>query len=221
MPAKLTLFILYHAEAMLRAVPPLSHFVKINLATLPIKYCSNLLGEGRAFLANLDTGGADYVGFINARWDQKYPDLSTRLRTLPTTVMRAIDSGVLYRQSVLAPWTTDCQWSNISANWYDFTIRTHRTMQPLLAEWQALTGLSFNTGRRSFWANDFICHRLTYLDFRDYWRACFHHFQRKYGYILPFSTWGLDVSRQPAYFYERCSVAYWANRLDLTVTALA
>lgn len=209
----LRLFVLYHRQKMLNDVKDNPCFVKINLSKIALgPLASNMLGEGRAFLTDLDVGDAEYVGFANARWDAKYVNLKTRLSKLPAYAADNVRPDV-----VLAPWATHCKWLNIGNNWYGFTLALHGTMKKLLDELKDVTGLDFDTDRPSLWANDFICHRLVFFDFLEHWRKCVQHFFGRYGHLLPFSTWGVDTSRYSAYFYERCGTIFWANRKDLTV----
>ncbi len=225
MSRKLKLFVLYHCQQYLNNTPDIEHAQKINLTKLKTPHRSNMLGEGRAFLDDLDTEGAEYIGVINARWNHKYTHqfaykLKTTFTDIPNHALEAIDIGTLSKTSVIAPWTTDAPILNLNNNWYDFTLGIHPTMSRLLSELVSVTKFDPRNGRRSFWANDFICHRLVYLEFVKYWRRIFAHFHGRYGYLLPMSSWGIDTCRAPAYFYERVSTLYWANRLDLTVVPI-
>lgn len=220
----LNLFVLYHNQGKLDSIPNLDCAQKVNVATINVPYRSNMIGEGRAFLADLDTKSAQYVGVVNARWDHKYDQfdhkLQTKLADLPAYVERCVTDGTMNPRTVHAPWTTDSPMLDIKNEWYEFTLKIHPTMEKLLRELQRFTGMEMSNKRRTFWANDFICHRLAYFDFIEFWRRCFRHFHSKYGYLLPMSTYGVDTCRYAAYFYERVSALYWANRTDLEVVPI-
>jgi hypothetical protein len=208
------LFVLSHRQDLLDAVPNQLCFYKVNLSRLRLgRYQNNLLGEGRALLYDLDDNDAEYLGFINARWDYKYPNLQTRLTNLDNTVWPQLEAT-----RVLAPWTTGTSyWGN---DWYNQAIEVHPSMAGLLTELASYTGLSLKTDRSSLWANDFICYRDVWHDWRQFWRRCFSHFHNRYGFLLPYRSENMDVSRMPAYFYERVTTLYFANRNDLQVVQL-
>jgi len=215
LPASLRLFVLSHRQDLLDAVSDQPCFHKVNLARLPLgRYQSNLLGEGRAVLYDIDIGvdDADYFGLVNARWDDKYPNLQTRLANLNNMAQPQLAAS-----QVLTPWATD---SDEASDWYYWTTYFHPSMADLLDELAAFSGLSLRTGRVSLWANDFICQRDVWYSWRQFWRRCFTHFHGRYGFLLPYRSEDMDVARLPAYFYERVTTLYFANRADLHVIQL-
>lgn len=214
----LKIITVYHRDEELDRAP--ADHCRLNLERLDCTHRSNLLGEGRLFLSDFAAGpaalgDADYVAVANARWDSKYWMIKTRLAGL-----RAYAEEHARPDLVLAPWPTDCGWLPQGRDWYVYSKRVHPGMRHLLREMLGVTGMSPGTGRVSLWANDFVCHRRVFLEFVAHWRYCFAHFHGRYGHLLPMHTNGMDVARYPAYFYERCSTVYWANRSDLTVVGV-
>ncbi len=199
---------LHHLQSALDQVPLQSELVPINLSELELgPLQDNQLGESRAFLRDFSDVTEEYVGFVNARFDQKYFQLHTRLHTLVPTVRRFAAPGW-----VLAPWPGD--------NWIEVTNTYHPSMLPLVGELLALQGLPRAGNRTSVWANDFVCHRSVFFDWLRFWRSSFDHFYAKYGLQLPFAGEGTDRNRQTAYFLERITAAYFANRPDVRVVGL-
>ena len=166
-----------------------------------------MLGESRAFLIDFSDVDEEYVGFINARFDQKYFSLNTRLETLPIVARRLLAPGW-----VLAPWP--------AVDWLSLTAVHHPTMMDLVEELHVLHGLEMKQDRVSVWANDFICHRSVFFDWHRFWRRSFDYFIEKYGIDLPFDDHGTDPSRKTAFFLERITTTYFANRPDVRVIGL-
>lgn len=214
---KIKLFVLSNRRDLLESVPePRAADVthqKVYLHDLPLgRLQSNMLGEGRAILHDLDYGDADYVGLANARWDHKYDKLGTRLGNLGEIALEMARPHV-----VLAPWPTNADWLNYGPDWPGLTVAVHPSMANMLQELYDFTGMPLNTGLVSFWANDFICRREVFESWREHWRRCFNHFHGRYGFLLPYRAENMDVRRLPAYFYERVTTHYFANRVDLEV----
>lgn len=203
----LRIFILSHRQDLLDAAPTGKAIRKVDLNTVVEgTFSNNLIGEGRAFLADHDTGYAHYLGFANARWNNKYPHLRTKLEDLSR-----IAHNMCLPNRVLVAWG--------STDWYTHTLQVHPTMDPLLREMAALTGANL-IDAPTCWAHDFICHRDVWYDWLHYWRKCFGYFHRKYGFMPPMDSTGMDVCRLPAYLYERVSALYFANRPDLEIVQL-
>lgn len=199
------IFVLSHDLATLRLVPLSREFETIHLGSLAVgEYQSNQLGECRAFFQNFSGVDADFIGFANARWDQKYFQLHTRLHSLVEQTRRLAAPGW-----VLAPWPAH--------SWIDVTLHHHPTMKPLLDELLITMDITKNNHRLSLWANDFVCHRSVFLDWHRFWQTAFGHFYSKYGLELPFGKEGTDESRHAAFFFERITTAYFANRLDVRI----
>jgi len=204
----LKLFVLSHDEEWLQRVPSSPEYEPVNLTALDIgEFQTNMLGECRAFFRDFESETAEYLGFANARWDQKYFKLKTRLDTLARAAHRYAAPGW-----VLTPW--------LEPQWYKVTLIHHPTMEPLLQELAALHSLALEPGRLTLWANDFICHRSVFFDWLRFWRETFDHFYHRYGLDLPFEISGTDPTRHSAFFYERFTAAYFANRQDVRVVNL-
>src|SRR5579872_4421535 len=185
---RLSVFVLYHDQRVLDAIPRQDFLVPVNLSTLDIgRFQDNLLGESRAFLSDISDVEDDYIGFVNARWDQKYFQLHTRLATLGHEVERLAAPGW-----ILCPFR--------ATNWVANTQLYHPSMMPLLEELSGTAGLPLNNDKESVWCNDFICHRSVFFDWRRFWRQMFGHFDGKYGLKLPFNPADADPSRYPAFF---------------------
>lgn len=199
------IFVLSHEQALLDLTPNGPEFEKVNLSSLDIGPCqSNQLGECRAFFRDFSDVDAEYIGFANARWNQKYFRLKTRLETLPYHVERLAAPGW-----VLAPWPAH--------DWIKLTLHHHPTMEPLVSEMLQTMALSPNNDQVSVWANDFICHRSVFFDWLRFWKTTFEHFYGRYGLDLPFDIAGTDPSRKSAFFFERVTTAYFANRPDVRI----
>jgi hypothetical protein len=202
------LFVLHHQAEVLRLVPRDSCLEPVDLTKLDIgHYQTNLLGESRAFLRSFDSVSEDYIGFINGRFNQKYFKLTTRLDTISTIARRLLAPGW-----VLTPWP--------AYDWLRLTSIHHPTMIGLIDELLTMHGLPLAEGRASVWANEFICHRSVFLDWHRFWRTSFEHFVGKYGLDLPFENHGTDPERKTAFFLERITTAYFANRPDVRVVGL-
>jgi hypothetical protein len=209
---KLRIFGLYHKQATLDNLPNADWLVKINLNELQTKHQHNCLGEGRAFLADLDLGNADYIGFANARWNKKYHHIGVKFADISNIIQKHIEPKL-----VIVPWPTNAPWLNVGANWAALTLTMHPSMGKLLTELSKITGMKTTPNKISFWANDFVCHRKIFLELREHWRKCFNHFNTKYGLKLPFTKFNVDINRHPAYFYERVTTIFFANKDNLKV----
>lgn len=209
---KLKIFGLYHKQPILDALPNVDWLTKINLSELKTEYQYNNLGECRAFLVDLDLGNAEYIGFANARWNKKYHHINVKFEQIGQIADKHMRPDL-----VLAPWPTNAFWLNVGADWAALTLTMHPSMGQLLTELATTTGLSTVPNKISLWANDFICHRTVFIEWREHWRKCFKHFHGKYGLKLPFTKFNVDVNRHPAYFYERLTTIFFANRTDLKV----
>lgn len=202
------IFVLSHLEQSLAIVPELPFQTKVHLPSLDIgPFQSNQLGESRAFFLDFDDIDAEYLGFANARWNQKYFTLHTRIETLHLAVQRFAAPGI-----VLAPWTTK--------NWYEISCHHHPGMSKYLVELLGSQDLQSNGHRQTLWANDFICHRSVFYDWLRFWRTAFDHFYSRYGFEMDFEVGPEDEPRKIAFFLERFSAAYFANRADVVVAQL-
>lgn len=213
----LSVFILSHDPARLSAVPYLPEWSqRILLGGLRMgnpDFQDNSFGEGRLFLSDLEPPEAEYVGQLNARTPTKYPWLKVDWPTLDKRVEAKIGPDV-----VLAPWPTD-KGSAPTQDWSAFSEFVHPGMWKLLEEMSCFTGMGL-APNLTLWANDFVCARAVWLDFRHFYREVVNHFFYKYGARLPFSDDLIDISRKPAYFYERVASLYFANQSKLKIVQL-
>jgi len=185
----------------------------VDLTSLSIgSFQNNQIGEGRAFLSNRVRFGSDLTGFANARWDEKYKYLQTKLSDLPAFCRQFRGHRV-----VLAPWTTDWPGHGHNTNWMEVTLHWHPSMEPLLLELSELTCLSLDGTRRSLWANDFIASSDVAQDWLNFWRFVFAYFHGRYGFKLPFLPDNLDGARQCAYFYERVTALYFSHAMNVNI----
>lgn len=200
---KLTIHVVYSNQEVLDRIGDRSHIRKVRLDLLPIgKYQVNELAETRFLLSDIPLD-SEYIGFSSARWNEKYPD---------NVPLEELD------QLPLAP---DVVWVGFPALacWAAFSEDVHPGMLPYLQELHAVSGLPALTGH-SFWSNNFICHRQVFADFLAKWRAMFDAMYARHGCNFKF---GNNYARSklyipalhPAYFYERLTVLYFANRTDL------
>lgn len=214
---KLKIFFLSHDQNILDDVPEMPFATeKVLLGSLPLgEFQDNRLGEGRAFLADLNTEGADYLGFLNARLLEKYNrwqihrhrnDMSwDRVKDLPSR---------LAIHKVIAPW-------NAPPDWAAYSESQHPNMLPILQRMAAHTNMRLDTAQPSLWGNDFICESHVWLSWRVFWRNTFEMIHGWYGWDPPYLvTPNMDPNRKPAYIYERITTLYFGNRPELTIEAL-
>jgi len=206
----LKIFCLYHKQDTLDSVQNRPYLQKINLSKLQVgSYQDNRLGENRAFLAQLPIDKhIEYVGYLNARLNKKY---AWRGLNYDNLIERLIPK--LAPDTVVYAWPAD-------ENWAAFTRKMHHGIDHLLKELAKVTELKLITDTKTFWANDFICHRDVWADWLLFWRKTFFHFHDLHGFDLPFPTYNVDEKRKPAYFYERVTSIYFANRTDLKMIPL-
>jgi len=71
---RIKVFILSHVPERFESVPDWPEFERVLLPALPLAgdLATNWMGEGRAFLSDLDSEGAEYIGYMNARCPIKY-----------------------------------------------------------------------------------------------------------------------------------------------------
>jgi hypothetical protein len=216
----LKVFALSHTQDRLDALPKIGWLEPVHLgrlSDLPTEFQDNGLGECRAFLSDsLDSEKADWIGCLNARYDAKYAHMTgVRLAELPAALER-----LLAPSKVVAVWPTNASWLDCGSAWADFSARQHPGLLPLLEELAAFTDTALDTGRPSLWGHDFVCARAVWKDWRVFFRKCFAYFYDRYGMDLPFPPINIDPKRKAAYFYERVTTLYFANRKDLEIVPL-
>ena len=185
-----------HIEETLNIIPKRDFLFPINISTIDIPHQTNLLAESRQYFIKVKD--CEYIGFLSANRN-KYNNCK------PIERMDELDyqPNIVYGGH-LAP-----------EDWYSSTLRWHPGMKELLDELANFTGLKLEG--ISIWANNFVCHKSVYDDFIIYWHKCFDYFYQKYGYDLPFDIGTFEAKRKPAYFLERFTILYFANRRDLTI----
>jgi hypothetical protein len=75
---KVEVFVVSHLDSLLEALPKLDSLTRVNLEKLviPAEFVGNHLAESRFFFSELaSTTDADVVGFVSARWHERFPDL--------------------------------------------------------------------------------------------------------------------------------------------------
>jgi hypothetical protein len=206
-PNSVRIYVPSHRQDLLHAIPDDPRLHRVDLGSLHrgTRYASNLYGEGRLFLA--DPALLPITGFANARFDDKYTHLRTRLADLPGL------AEALAPDTVLAPWT--------ARGWLAHTYEAHPTMDALLEELLAFSGLPAHDDRLTLWANDLIAHESVVRAWLSFWRRCFLHFDGRYGALLPMGLEGMDPARTPAYLYERVTALYFASRDDLKIVQMS
>ena len=195
---KLKVFLLWHDDGRRSADQRWYHHY-VNLSELPIgEFQSNAIAETRAYMADLPLGDAEYVGFCTARWNDKYRH-----------AVRLSDLHHL-RLSPKVVWAAERQ----ETDWISQSDMNHPGMVPLIKEMASEMGLILSWGPTLF-ANNFICHRDVFEDLKKFIRKVVGYFHEKYHFDLPFNNGPHERSRQAAYFYERATMLYFANRSDL------
>lgn len=193
------IFVVHSSNCVLKnSVPNCDFIKKVNLQFVPGKHMHNSLAENR-FLHHLATHTEmidhEFVGVMSGRYSQKYPK-KCRLRHLNLLKYA--------RDEVKAPCTVD--------DWYSHSERSHPGMGKLIDELCERNGFA-KTGT-SFYSNNFICHREVMKGFLAWWIENFEYFHRKYDDKFDFgSNYSLyNKELHPSYFYERLTVAYFANQ---------
>lgn len=178
---------------------------EINMAELNCGiYQENHLAEARAFLSDLvERGTEEYIGFLTARFNSKYE------RLLPMQQMHNLP----LRPNIV--WCAD----PAHENWSHTSNSAHPGILSLLEEMAAFTKLPLIHGP-SLYSNNFICHRNVMRSLVVFFRKVFHEFHNRYWYDLPFNVGNYERRKAAAYFYERITMHYFANRTDLSIRVM-
>lgn len=172
-------------------MPQVDHLTPVILNEISHR---NEISEHRFFITKFHSD-AEYLGFATWRWHQKCKHLIS-LNQL---------AGLEMKPNVV--WYA---WE--AKDWYTESKIRHRGIEKYLDMLVSHTGLQH--GKRSFYANQFICHRDIFFDFMEKFKEWFNHFDKQnlnYNYTVQ----PKDKPRTPACFYERFSTLYFANRTDL------
>ena len=177
-----------------------SHWLKIpdveHLMVVDLNGCSkrNELSEHRFFTLR-PVVSKEYAGFATWRWHEKCKHL------IPLIDLAKLE---------LEPNVVWYAWG--ANDWYAESENRHRGIKQYLDMLIEYTGLQ--RGKKSFYANQFICHKDVFNDFIDKFNQWFKHFD-SLNFNYNFRVDAKDKPRTPACFYERFSTLYFANRTDL------
>jgi hypothetical protein len=202
-PAPLKVFVLWHDSSRIWRYPWRWYHQYINLSELPIgEFKCEAIAESRAYLADLPIAPEDeYIGMASARWNEKYRHEVTRLENLHHLNL-----------SPNVVWAAD----RTPHGWAYNSDYHHPGMYPLLEEMARITGLQL-TNNPTLYGNNFVCHRSVFEDLVVHIRKVISYFHKKYHFDIPFNNGHFDRVRQAAYFYERATMLYFANRSDLII----
>lgn len=184
-----------------------SFLTKINLNEINTGiYSDNQLAESRIFFNDLPLQqNVDYLGFATYQWNKKFKN-SCKVENL-YLLEKHLKPNIVW-----CPCKSKVHWS-ITSEW------DHPGMFALLYELSDL--MQMNLEKESFYCNCFICHKDVYLDFICYFKEAFGYFYKKYKFNLPFiDQKPEDALRHAAFFYERVTMLYFANRKDLCLNAI-
>lgn len=206
----LKLFVIHNEEKMLSSVGNHKAIKKFNLNNLTIedKYKNNSLAENR-FLIYLSNNTSilkdyDYVGICSASWNSKY---------------KIHESNPKVIQLEKIPDYIDCFKKNfiyVSAlvkDWYKESKEHHVGMELYINE--LLSRNNFKNKGTSFYSNNFICKKNIMIDFLRWWRSEFDYFFEKYKFDYEYDSESFHNYKSHvncAYFYERLTIAYFANK---------
>ncbi len=201
---KLKVFLLWHDDGR-RGMDQRWYHHYVNLSELPIgEFQSNAIAETRAYMADLPLGDAEYVGLCTARWNDKYRH-NLRLHDLHHLSL-----------SPKVVWAAERQYTD----WIGQSDGHHPGMVPLIKEMASAMEMPLSWGPTLF-ANNFICHRDVFEDLKAFIRKVVGYFHEKYHFDFPFHIGPHERTRQAAYFYERATMLYFANRPDLILKQAA
>lgn len=194
---KLKIYILGHDENTLNNFPDLPFIEKVNLDVLP--FPKNLC-ENRIFLSFPDCD-ADYVGFLSAQRMEKYNATMEDLANL--------ESLDFASNRVFAPDLSTNLWAVESEIIFPGII--HMLMK--LSKRHQIQLIK----NYSIWANNFICSSILMSELLSFWVDSFRYIQLMYPEELPFYI--KDDHRKDAYFYERFTTLFFANKdVELCLT---
>jgi hypothetical protein len=198
------IFVLGHDSFEINERPFLT---KINLNEINTGiYSDNQLAESRIFFNDLPLQqNVDYLGFATYQWNDKFYN-TCKLENMHL-LEKHLDPNVVWcAYKSMAHWSITSEWD-------------HAGMFSLLYELSDLTQL--NLEKESFYCNCFICHKSVYLDFVKYFKEAFDYFYKKYKFNLPFIDQKPEhAPRHAAFFYERVTMLYFANRKDLCLKTI-
>jgi hypothetical protein len=220
----LALHVFSHDSRIFHKVPDSPEIVKILLSNLTVdeQFKGEQLAENRFFISKESNCiSADLIGCVSARWDERFP-------TYPKLDELHFYAKNLKMHEVIAPQSLILNKSQFTS-WLKNQDAVHPGISKLLHE--AINQFSISMEGKSYnlvMGNNFIISSEVYEDFLIFWRQGFEYFHRKYGFRLPFTyrcprcgfesnngvgRW--EESRHAAFFYERLTALFFANRRDL------
>lgn len=189
---KLLVYVLYHNQDQLNNFEKQNFLIPIDLNQISDE---QHLAEGRFFTSNF-APSSEYIGVASANWNNKY---SFKLENLNT-----ID---LKEHCIYFPDTTTMFWVLESEV-------IHKGMIHILQDICVKFDLSLNG--ISFWANNFVCHKNSFVPFIKFWNEAMNYIIDKYGIYPPYHVCEKNKHRHLAYLGERITTLYFANqKLDL------
>lgn len=226
--SELLIYVVSHDVALLNDLPKRDFLVPTLLGELglPQELAGNQLAENRFLLTNLLTDNeASQVGFISARWNERFPTWP-HIQELDALALSESDDA----RSYFAPQTILATGPQVK-NWIKAQDAVHPGTSSLLFELLDVLGadnLSDRSVRGISMGNNFIVTRDVALELLSFWQAGFNHLYKKYGFDLPFdyrcASCGLvshqgvgrwDRSRHAGFLFERVTALFFATRTDL------
>lgn len=193
-----------------------------NLSYEKPEYSSNALAESRFLLSQEDhfDNTSEIVGTISASWNKKY--LRNRIdrlhlweeaRLLPQ--MAKDKSIVLCAGICLGAYAKPCDpiWTKNFQQHFRNEFKNKTIMNDLLYN---ITGLRYDGLRPAPYANQFICHKSIFQEFRSFIRnhidslikECTEKLDPDYSSVH-------DPSRALAYILEEVSMLWWSSKKEM------
>lgn len=201
----LKIFALAFTDEQFSAIPNVHFMEKVNLSTLNVgEFQNNQLCEHRIYLSDLpNKSDAEYIGFTTWRWNEKYQNILRH---------ENLDQLQLYPNNVYC--------AQVAPDWASYSCLVHLGMKSYLEELSEYTKLPILYDSVGFWSNNFICHKMVYLEFQHFFRDACSYFHHKYGFNYKFEICDKDLNRHAGAFYERFSSFYFSNRHDLKLVSI-
>ena len=202
-------YVLYHDRRLLDGMALAAHLSPLDLNSLAIgKFQTNRMSESRAFFAELDYVGSEFVGLASARWAEKYPD---QLNLIALSNLE-FDETVVWAPAVA------------HAGWVSLSVNDHPGMQTLFDELASLTNTSIQVAdsNRTVWSNNFVCHQKVFRELQDFFKSTMNYFVEKYGFDFPFDVpisgnYGNANDRLAGFWGERLTMWFFATYKNITI----
>ena len=224
----LLVFTVSHDKALLDALPKANFISPISLQDLglPAELAGNQLAENRFLLTNkLTSNTSDFVGFVSARWDERFPTWPN-LDRLDSLLTEDFNHSNYY----FSPQTIMASGPQV-VSWIKAQDAVHPGMSKVLFE--VLDELSVqNFADKSLrgisMGNNFIVSHQVAEELIEFWQKGFAYLYEKYGFDLPFnyrcascgfvSAEGVgrwDRSRHAGFLFERLTALFFATNPEL------